>query len=68
MLTIKNFKEKMIEKFLSKGIYENFGQIELRKLKEKYHYDPYANKWREKEFKIKNAIDELDEWASHYNG
>jgi len=68
-LTIKNFKNEMIDKAIKKGsIWENFGQDELRKLKEKYHYNPYCNKDSNiKEWTITSKIDELDKWASHFD-
>ena len=67
-MTIQNFKESMITKAKRKGsTWENFGQKELSKLKEKYNYNPYANQWSEtKEFKIKQAIDELNQWTMHF--
>ena len=47
MLTLSNFKETMIKKAKKKGcLYENFGQKEIRDLKDKYKYNPYANKYK----------------------
>lgn len=67
MITIKNFKAKMIEKAKKQGsIWENFGQKELHNLKEKYNYNDlkYGN---EKERLKAKMIDELDNWASHFD-
>ena len=33
---IKKEKKKLIKKALKKGLYENFGQIEVRRLEDKY--------------------------------
>jgi len=58
----------MIKKAIKKnGIWENFGQKEIRQLKDKYHYNNYANQWNPEEYKIKLAIQELDDWASHFD-
>ena len=58
----------MIKKAIKKnGIWENFGQKEIRQLKDKYHYNNYANQWKPEEYKIKLAIQELDDWASHFD-
>lgn len=44
------------------SIWENFGQQELMKLKEKYKYNPYANQYsNKKEYEVKLAIDELNQ-------
>lgn len=59
----------MIKKAIKKdGIWENFGQDELRKLKDKYHYNPYANKYsNENEYRIHQEINELNEWAKSFD-
>lgn len=64
MITLKNFQSKMIEKARKHGIYENFGQNEIRQLKDRYGYNPYGS---EKERKIANEIDMLDNWAANYS-
>ena len=67
-MNLKNFKQTMIKKAIKKnGIWENFGQKEIRQLKDKYHYNNYANQWKPEEYKIKLAIQELDDWASHFD-
>lgn len=69
MLTLKNFKLKMIEKALKNGsIWENFGQKELQQLKDKYNYSPYWNQYSDaKTQKTGSTIEELDRWASHFD-
>jgi uncharacterized protein YutD len=64
-MTLNNFKQKMTEKARKKGyIWENFGQNELRKLKDKYiDISDYSNEMNTKREKIQ----ELDDWASHFN-
>ena len=69
MITLRNFQGKMIAKAIRKGqIWENFGQDELAQLKEKYHYNPYANEnSNEKEYQVCLTINNLDKWASHFD-
>ena len=64
-MNIKNFKQKMTEKAETKGyIWENFGQSELRKLKDKFiNISDYSDEMNEK----REQIEELDKWASHFN-
>ena len=54
----------MIKKAKAKGLYENFGQNELRKLKDKYNYNPYGTP---KERAIANEIDGLDRWCMDFD-
>ena len=56
---IKKFQKMMIKKALKNGIDENFGQNELRLLKDKIGYNPYGNI---KERKIVEDIDFLNNW------
>ena len=66
-MTLENFKQIMTEKAIKKGgIWENFGQKELAVLKEKYDYNQYAPK-NDKDEIIRLKIDELDNWASHFD-
>lgn len=63
-ITIKNFKDRMMAKAVERGgIYENFGQDEIRELKDRYGYNPYGT---EKERKIANQIDYLDIWCATF--
>ncbi|MDP8285394.1 MAG: hypothetical protein RAP03_01900 [Candidatus Electryonea clarkiae] len=68
-MNLKNFKQTMIKKAIKKGgVWENFGQKELRKLKDEYHHNPYASKYgNAKEYEIDQAIRELDNWVSHFD-
>ena len=64
MITLKNFQIKMTEKAKKHGLYENFGQKEIAQLKDRYGYNPYGN---EKERKIADEIDRLQQWAEGFN-
>ena len=69
MITLENFKEKMIKKAKKKGgIWENFGQAELRRLTDKLVTNGY-NQWGDDDDDIETGkrLDELDQWASHFN-
>lgn len=48
-----------------KGGYENFGQKELRKIKDKFNYNPYGSP---EERQIAKIIDQFEEWAMNYMG
>lgn len=61
---IKNIKKRLIAKVKAKGIYENFGQNEVRKLKDKHiNISDYTDEMNLK----RGLIDELDEWSMSYN-
>ena len=64
-MKLSNFKSKMIAKAQKSGIVENFGQSELRKLQDKYGYNPYGTT---KEREICAKIDALDNWCMNYDG
>ena len=70
-LTLNNFQSVMIEKAKNAGgIWENFGQNEISKLKDKYKYnDTLINDHclTNKQIKIRQTIDALNEWAMTYN-
>ncbi len=63
-MTIKSFKQDMIKKAQTQGICENFGQKEIRNLKDKYNYNPYGNSI---DRKIVGKIDELDNWIMSFD-
>ena len=64
MLTIKNFKQTMINKAETKGLYENFGRKEIMVLKDKYiDISDYTDEMNAKRDEIK----ELDKWASNFD-
>ena len=68
-LTINNFKSVMIAKAKKRGcLWENFGDDEIRKLKDKYNYNLYANQYSDpKELKIQKSIDALSDWAMNFD-
>lgn len=59
MLTINNFRDHMISIAKDKGLYEGFGQREIRQLENKYKPNPYGSL---KERSIAAEIQELDNW------
>ena len=40
---IKRVQKQLSNKWKKKGGWENFGQKELRKMKDKFKYDPYGS-------------------------
>ncbi len=64
MLILSNFKATMLRKAKKRGLYEDFGQKELRQLEAKYNYNPYASPYSD-EYKITQAINELRDWAEN---
>ena len=63
-LTLNNFKQVMIAKARRRGLYENFGEKEIRKLKDKYGYDPYSINPEVKA--IVEKIDRLNQWRMNF--
>jgi hypothetical protein len=55
---IKRFKKLLISKAKKKGLYENFGQRESSKLRDKYDF------W---DGEIGDLIQGFDEWARNVN-
>ncbi len=53
-------KRKLIKEAQRRGIYENFGQEEIRELESKYFQYKYSRAYRH--------IDALEEWAESYTG
>jgi len=65
-MTISNFKKVMTAKVIKKGgVWENFGQKELAKLKDRVGYNPYGT---EKERQTAKEIQSLNEWAMGFTG
>lgn len=63
--TIKKYKDRLIKIARERGIYENFGQKEVRDLKSKFiNSSEYSNEMN----KIRKLIDGFDEWVLNYNG
>ena len=63
---IDGIKRRLVKKAKEKGLYENFGQTEIRKLRDKYNYNDLVY-GTPKQRKYASKIDELNEWASNYN-
>ena len=65
---IKKYKDALMKKAKTKGIYEEFGQAELSKLQDKYKYDRSANQWSNKEdWDNKRAMDQFENWILNYD-
>lgn len=62
---VNKVKKSLIAKWKKKGGYENFGEKELRKLKDKFNYDPYGTP---DERRIASILDNFDKWAMNYAG
>ena len=60
LLAVKNCKTNLINRARNKGIYENFGQNEVRHLQDKYYTD-YQSK-RE----VRDLIDKFDSWCMNF--
>lgn len=61
---IKKFKAQLIARAKKKGLYENFGQEEVRKLEDKYKCNTdYSDKGRENWKKLR----EFDEWCMNFD-
>lgn len=58
-------KAKLIQQAKTKGVYENFGQREVRRLKDKYIdlSDYSLEMWQ-----VRDAITEFDNWCMNYTG
>jgi len=62
---IAKYKKALIKKWKSKGGYENFGQTEVRKLRDKYaDYGDYSDDMKS----IRDVINAFDDWAGDYDG
>ena len=64
---INRKKRQLMAKAKKRGIYENFGQKEVSKLKDKWHYYDliYGS---ELERSIAALIDSFDNWCMNYTG
>ena len=58
---ITHLKSKLMAEALRVGIYENFGQKEVRLLRDKYSEHTYKNDG------VWDAIDKFDEWAMTFD-
>lgn len=62
---IKRNKNKLISKAKTKGLYENFGVSEVRKLEEKYiDISSYTNEMNA----IRKAISDFSYWCMCFDG
>ena len=64
-LAIERVKKQLMRKWKQKGRYENFGQKELSKMKDKFDYNPYGSS---DERQISKMLDGFDNWAMNYDG
>lgn len=58
---IERFKRKLVKKALRRGLYENFGQQELRTLEDKYSEHRYKSDG------VFDAIDAFANWAMTFD-
>ena len=63
---MNKIKNKLINKAKKGGIYENFGQKEVRALKDKYSYNDMIYGDNDARLHAK-LIDKLDDWAMSFN-
>jgi len=62
---ISRYKAQLVAKCIKTGLYENFGQKEVRKLEDKYlNISDYSTGMDA----IRDLIMGFDDWASTYNG
>lgn len=63
---IETQKKKLREKAQKNGLYENFGEKEVMKLKEKFNYSDriYGS---QKDRENMQLIDRFDEWCMNYS-
>jgi hypothetical protein len=62
---IKRTKTLLLKRFIENGLYENFGQNEVRKIKDKFiHISKYDDKTNENRRKLQ----EFNNWCMTYNG
>ena len=62
---IEKVKNKLIKKAKSKGLYENFGQNEVRKLEDKHlNSSDYTDEMNKK----RNLIQSFGEWCMNFDG
>ena len=64
---INKAKNGLIERAKKHGIWENFGQNEVRKIQDKFKYNDLAYGSTE-DRKQAQKIDEFDNWCMNYTG
>ena len=63
--TINTYKKKLIAKVEKSGIYENFGEDEIRKLEDKFiDSSDYSSKM----CNMRSLIRDFSDWAMNYKG
>jgi len=62
---VSRIKRNLINKAKKRGIYENFGQVEINRLRDKYSDYRYGSEEQRKQWA---NIEALDEWAMNYTG
>jgi len=63
-MIIEKIQKRIALKAIRNGITENFGQDEIRKLKEREGYNPHGNKV---ERETAEEIDFLDNWCMNFD-
>lgn len=64
-MDILKTQNKLIARCEKKGIYENFGQKEVRELKDKWiDLSCYTEEMNQ----VRDLIQKFDDWCSRYNG
>ena len=63
---IRRYERMLIAKAKKKGLYENFGQTEVRQLKNDYHYNDLVY-GTPKQRKEADKIDAFDRWARTFD-
>jgi len=56
---ISKVKQRLCRKACKSGLYENFGQVEVRKIKDKYSDLDYSPLWE--------LITKFDNWCMNFN-
>ena len=64
---ITRMKQQLVNKYKKKGLYENFGQREVHKLRDKYNYNCMIYGTPEQKDQAK-LITDFDDWCMNYNG
>lgn len=65
---ISQIRRKLMEKWKTKGGYEDFGQKELRKLMDKWHYADIQYDGRVTAREMVAAINDFANWCETYDG
>jgi len=63
--SIKKVKKQLSDRWKKNGGWENFGQNELQKMKDKFQYNPHGDPEARN---IARELDDFDNWAMEYVG